>query len=114
MTEFTYFRGEWKETDTLPEHLDGEENRDWLLRCGFNPVPTQFGDEYGSNIEIYFKSRTSFLATVAISDYYYNVLLPDFPSLMMFIRDFAPAFLLAETCAIQEEMKSALETISEQ
>ncbi len=115
--KFTFNRGNWEDGNLLPEWEYPEEFGDYLKKAGFKSNETSFGLQAGSQIEIY-ESATdngSFYASVCLSgDTMYEVFLPDFPSVMMFVKDYAPAFstesvnfLQQETCLILKKMFQA-------
>lgn len=113
MKAFTYERGEWKENTSLPEMETGEEYYDWLKRCGFKTHSKSFGNEHDSSIDIHeSEDGNSYLACVApFGGFITDVLLPDFPSLMMFIRDFGGSFTLPEIQYKLGEIESLLEKL---
>jgi hypothetical protein len=110
MADFTYDKGEWKEGNSLPEQGDGEEFSDWLTRCGFKPYPKNFGNDSAS-IELYQSDNgeAPYLALVAPFGYLITaVFLPDFPSLMMFVRDFTTPFAISEMAEVQNSIETLL------
>jgi hypothetical protein len=50
--KFTFNRGTWEDSNPLPEWKDNEDFNDYLKRIGFNASKTEFGHEYGGQIEI--------------------------------------------------------------
>jgi hypothetical protein len=109
---FTYKRGHWEDGSELPDWQDDEEFEDYLQRIGYGTVKTLFGNEHGSQIEIYESSSgSSFYASVSPSGgSVYEVFLPDFPSYMMFVRDHAAAFSAESANSHQQETYQLLET----
>ena len=93
--KFAFNRGSWEDTNPLPDWQDDEEFKDYLTRIGFSTTANSFGHQYGKQIQIY-ESATdngSFYASVCPFDgVVYEVFLPDFPSMMMFLKDHAAAF----------------------
>ena len=93
MNYLTFNRGTWEDSYPFPEWMDDEYTDDYLDRIGFNRYTTTFGEESISQIEIYESSDgKSFYAAVSLSEdasISCNVYLPDFPSLMIFIKDYA-------------------------
>ena len=91
--EFTYNRGSWEEGNPLSEWKEDEDFEVYLDRVGFDIRETCFGDEDGK-IEIFESTDgKSFYASVCpTGNIIYEVYLPDFISLMMFIKEYAPAF----------------------
>jgi len=104
--KFTFNRGTWEDNNPLPEWKDDENFYDYIERIGFNVSTITFGDEGGSQIEIYESSDgDSFYANVTPSGHtFYNVYLPNFPSLMMFIKDYASAFSEQSSNSTMQEM----------
>jgi hypothetical protein len=108
---FIFNRGIWEDSNSLPEWQDNEDFSDYLMRIGYSTVKSIFGHEHGSQIEIYESSDgRSFYASVCPSgNSVYDVLLPDFPSLMMFIREYATAFSSESSNFSQQEILNLLE-----
>ena len=110
--KFTFSRGNWGDTNSLSEWNDGEEFEDYLGRIGFSTVAGSFGHRDGGQIELYESSSNngSFYASVCPSGgNVYEVYLPDFPSMMMFVRDYATAFSAESINCLQQEVLSILE-----
>lgn len=110
--KFTFNRGNWEDTSPLPDWQDEEEFNDYLTRIGFSTIAGSFGHQHGGQIEIY-ESAThsgSFYASVCPSGgTVYEVFLPDFPSMMMFVRDHAAAFSAESSNRLQQEILNILE-----
>ncbi|MCI5114895.1 MAG: hypothetical protein D3921_05785 [Candidatus Electrothrix sp. AW1] len=108
MNYLTFNRGTWEDSYPFPEWMDNEYSNDYLDRIGFNTSTTTFGEEFISQIEIHESSDgKSFYAAVSLSDdgsISCNVYLPDFPSLMIFIKDYASAFSEKSSNATMQEM----------
>ncbi len=115
MTRFTFNRGVWEDGNALPEWEDNEEFDAYLRRTGYAMAKASFGHEYGSQIEIYeSENNTSFYASVAPSGVNcFEVYLPDFPSLMMFIRDHAAGFASEAINLAQQKMLNLQEKLFE-
>lgn len=94
MDAYTYSRGAWADGNTLPAWRDDEDFETYRVRLGYTSGPQWFGPEFGARIAIYASKRDStYLADVCPDGCSgAQVLLPDLPSLMMFIRDHAAAF----------------------
>lgn len=94
MYRFTYTRGAWSDGMTLPEIGDDEQHLEYMERVGFNPMHHKLGVEHGSEIQLFESSRDgSYFAVVQpTGNTTYDVLISDFPSLMMFLKDFGAAF----------------------
>lgn len=110
MYKFTFNRGIWEDGNSLADWLDNEDFFDYLKRIGYATLKTSFGQEFGSRVEIYESSNGgAFYADVSPSgNTSFEVFLPDFPSLMMFIRDHGSAFSAASTNSSQQEILDLL------
>jgi hypothetical protein len=113
MTRFTFDRGLWGDGNSLPDWQDTEDFDVYLRRIGYSSSKAHFGHEHGSQIEIYESSDSkSFYASVCPSGgTCFEVFLPNFPSLMMFIRDHGPAFAAESSNISQQEILSLLEKL---
>lgn len=103
---YTYKRGEWFNDCHLLDWEDGEDFDDYLIRINFKTLPMEFGGEDLSHIQIYeSENRGEFLAHVCLrGDHIYEVYLPDFPSMMMFVRDHAAAFSAESVNSYQKDL----------
>lgn len=108
MSRFTFRRGQWEDGNELPEWQEDEEFDAYLKRIGYASAKLAIGSEYAPELEIYESSDgDSFYANVAPSGgTCYEVFLPDFPSLMIFIGDFAPAFSGIAMHGLQRELST--------
>lgn len=98
---YTFNRGTWEDSSPLIGH-DEDSYEDYLKRNGFSPSKTIFGVEYGSWIELYESGNETFLASVTpTGKSVFDVYLPDFPSLMMFLKDYGTAFSAHATSEYQ-------------
>jgi hypothetical protein len=111
--KFAFDRGNWENQNSLPEWNPSEEFEDFLTRIGYSSVATTFGHEHGGQIAIYeSKDGDSFYASVCpLGSTVYEVFLPDFPSLMMFLRDYSVAFSAESSNAAHNETLSVLEKL---
>jgi hypothetical protein len=113
MSGFTYTRGNWSDGMPLSEWQDNENGDDYRRRIGY-PTPTAtFGHQHAGQIEI-FESATdlSFYAHVTPNgSQVFEVFLPDFPSMMMFIRDHATAFAAESANTTQQQTFDLLEKL---
>jgi len=112
--KFTYNRGNWENSNSLPEWIDDEEFTDYLTRIGFSPVAGTFGFDLGGQIDVYESNsdKGNFYASVSpFGETIYEVFLPDFPSLMMFLRDHASVFSGEASNFAQQEILSILEKL---
>lgn len=102
---YTYTRGEWSSGSALPEWIGTEEFDDYLRRIKFKTTPMRFGGDELSQIQVYeSEEKPIFMAEVTLTGNIYNVYLPDFPSMMMFVRDHAAAFSVETANAYQQEI----------
>ncbi|MCL1861885.1 MAG: hypothetical protein FWG52_10230 [Proteobacteria bacterium] len=111
--KFTFNRGSWEDTNPLPDWQDGEDFDDFVTRIGFSTIANTFGyDEERGLIEIYESTtgKGSFYANATpFGSSVYEVFLPDFPSMMMFIKDFAAVFFAKSSSYLQYDILSILE-----
>lgn len=108
---FTFNRGSWEDGSPLPEWEENEDYVGYRKRIGYSDGKTSFGDPHGGNLEIFESSSgDSFYASICPSGgACYAVYLPDFPSFMMFIRDYAAAFASEATNVTQQQIWELLE-----
>jgi hypothetical protein len=113
MSKFTFNRGTWEDGNPLPEWRDDEEFEEYLSRAGYGAYKTTYGDVESSQIEIYSASENStFYANVSpAGDLCYEVYLPDFPSLMMFLKDYSGIFSNASANSSLQQMLSLQEKL---
>jgi hypothetical protein len=111
--KFAFDRGNWENHNSLPEWNDGEAFEDFLTRIGYSTAATTFGHEHGGQIAIYeSKAGDSFYASVCpLGSTVYEVFLPDFPSLMMFLRDYSVAFSAESSNVAADATLSLLEKL---
>jgi hypothetical protein len=98
MKAWKYSRGEWTEIESPLVWLDGEEMGTALERAGYyRSASASYGyTDIGYGIEVYTKEERGppYLLTVAVDgETYEEVWIEDFPSLLEFLRDFAPQFV---------------------
>ena len=100
MKAWKYRRGEWTE---IEDPVVGGENEDWkvtLKRAGYRGFPQmEFGDPDIQGLVVYRKVdyTAPYLINVTDGDVVETVYIDDFPSLLQFLRDFAPFCSLANT-----------------
>lgn len=111
MSGFTYKRGSWEDGMPLPQWEENENGDQYLERIGYTERTAVFGHEDAGNIEIYgSRSTTSFYAHVCpMGGQVFEVFLPDFPSMMMFVRDHATAFAAEASNTTQQQTLDLLE-----
>ncbi|UTW13374.1 hypothetical protein [Marinobacterium rhizophilum] len=105
MDKFTFNRGTWEDGNSLSDWQDDEEFGQYLERNGFSPFKKTYGDENSTSINIYTSKHTcSFYADVCLDGgSIYEVLLPDFPSMMMFIKDYGSVVTAVTACEYQQD-----------
>lgn len=108
MSKFTFNRGTWEDGNPLPEWKDEEEFDAYLNRAGYRTYKTTYGDTESSQIEVYAASENNtFYANVSpAGDLCYEVYLPDFPSLMIFLKDYSGIFSTASANDSLQQMLS--------
>ena len=113
MSRYTYSKGQWTDGNDLPQWADNEDFSAYLDRIGHSSSKLSVGSEHGSCIEIYeSSSSSSFYASVApLGSTCYEVFLPDFPSLMLFLKDFGPIFSALNIESDQSEIIKILEKL---
>jgi hypothetical protein len=111
MYSFTFTQGKWEEGNKLPKWNDGEEFVEYLKRIGYQQVKTIYGSEDGGGIEVYESMEgNSFYANVEPTNgAIYEVYIPDFPSLMMFLKDYAAVFCMRNISETQQYIESVVE-----
>jgi hypothetical protein len=94
---YTYNRGEWIETNSVFPKFE-DDFGDWLESIGYeSDVTTTSGSECSSNYVIHASKAkpTTYYAELSLNGHDCDdILIADFPSLMMFIRDYSSAFSL--------------------
>jgi hypothetical protein len=106
--KYSFNRGTWIDNAPLPDQQDNEEFEDYLRRLGFSVAAASFGNEYGSQVEIYesIKGDSYYVTVSPTGDACREIYLPDFPSFMMFVRDYVSAFSAESSNAhLQETLK---------
>ena len=113
MKKFTFNRGTWIDGNNFPEWNENEEHHEYLERIGYNFNKANFGSENeGNGIEIYGSSEEdSFYINVCPLDSCFEVFISDFPSLMMFLKEYAGVFTLSSINTTQLEIQSMLEKL---
>jgi hypothetical protein len=98
----------------LPEWQEYEDTGGYQKRIGYSTTPAaSFGHEHAGHIEIFeHSSDQSFYAHVCPNGgQVFEVFLPDFPSMMMFIRDHATAFATESSNTTQQQTFDLLEKL---
>lgn len=113
MSRYTYTRGTWSDGTQLPEWTDNEEFREYLDRIGYRTLALTIGAEHGSSIEIYeARNGGSFYANVTpCGSNCYEVFLPDFPSLMHFMKEFGAVFSAIGIESDQRDLLNGFEKV---
>jgi hypothetical protein len=114
MSGFTYNRGNWSDGMPLAEWDEDEDGGEYQKRIGYCTTPAAtFGHEHAGQIEIFeHSSDKSFYAHVCPNGaQVFEVFLPDFPSMMMFIKDYAAAFATESSNTTQQQTFDLLEKL---
>lgn len=101
-----YYRGEWTE---IEDPLAWKESEEWetvLSRAGYYDFPSlAFGNAYpGAQLYVKKGDAIPYLITFNLSDSVEHVYIDDIPSLMQWLRDYAPLFSLPQIADRQEEL----------
>lgn len=110
MRKFTYNRGAWEEGHSLPKKMENENKNDYLARMGYLTNSVSYGAKYGGRLEIFEKRENDvFFAFISpTGQTSFEVLIPDFPSYMLFIKDYGGSIAAAGTDATQKEIMETL------
>jgi hypothetical protein len=94
MSSYTYSKGQWTDGNDFPQRSENEGFVEYLCRIGYGKNKLNVGPDDDPFIEIYETSDgSSFYAIVnPLGTDCYEVSIPDFPSLMVFMKEFGPAF----------------------
>jgi hypothetical protein len=112
--DYTYNRGEWTDGNSLPEWIDNEDFYDYLERTGYKEAFKFSQNSIGDEMATIFKNEdaTAWFAAICLDcDRLLFVFLPDFPSLMMFTKDYAPAINLIANSFEQNDIRKMLEKL---
>lgn len=94
--DYTYRLGILEEGADLPEWQNDEEFDSWLTRCGFYNFGDLIGDGESTHMEIYsscHERQERWLIEISPNSSRSSlILIPDFPSYLMFMKDYAPIF----------------------
>ena len=109
--KFTFNRGQWIDGNNLLQWQEAEDFDAYLQRNGYSSVATKFGSDSVEQIEIYEseKNHSFYAAVTPTGNTVFEVYLPDFPSLMMFIKDYATPFSVASSSDYLNEILSLQE-----
>lgn len=112
MGNYTYNNGVWETGAAIQDWKEGEEFEDFLKKNKYSQKVTKsYGCEGLENLEIYsgIGDEKSFLASVCpLGDEIYIVKLPDFPSLMMFLKDYSSFFEIED---LKEKLAEILKKV---
>lgn len=113
MNRFTFNRGTWENDNPLPAWGDDEDSTEYLKRLGYSSRAAFYGDEHGGQLDIHESSKNnSFFAQVCPNGgSVYEVYLPDLPSMMIFIRDYAATFSAESANVSQQQILELLEKL---
>jgi hypothetical protein len=104
-------RGEWKNGSPLPDYLDDECFDAWRVRTGFNKSFSLSDNSYYDEMAIIYDNEVTgtYLAEICLDGCNINmVYLPDYPSMMMFIKDYSPAILAIEASSKINDINNIL------
>lgn len=112
MKAWKYHHGEWSEIEDPMVWNEGEDSKTAFKRAGYYTFPfCRFGVEEGQpSIELYAKEDYGppWLVNLNITDAIEYIYIYDLPSLMQFLRDYAPMCSLSQMADIQEEQVSKI------
>lgn len=113
MSGYTYNRGNWSDGIPLSEWHEDEDSGEYQKRIGYSTPTATFGHQDAGQIEIFESlSDLSYYAHVTPNgSRVFEVFLPDFPSMMMFIRDYATAFATESSNTTQQQTLDLLEKL---
>ena len=102
-----YHLGEWSQIDNPMVWYEGEDFDIAMKRAGYYSFPQQ---EYGGDLRLYVKKddELPYLITFNLSDTIESVYVYDLPSVMQWLRDYSPIFLLSEMAFLQDETQTLL------
>ena len=103
-----YHLGEWSQIDNPMVWYEGEDFDIAMKRAGYYSFPQQ---EYGGNLRLYVKKddELPYLITFNLSDTIESVYVYDLPSVMQWLRDYSPIFLLSEMAFLYEHIQQMRE-----
>lgn len=112
MNAWNFSKGNWIEIPYPFEWKEGQEFREALEQGRFYNFPSEtFGHEYGSKAEVYHKPDAEFPVIIEVtlfSEWSHTVIIDDFPSLMMFIRDYGQSFSIISLDSRSDEQLTAV------
>ncbi|CAN7327524.1 hypothetical protein LJR143_001639 [Pseudoxanthomonas sp. LjRoot143] len=113
MSRHTYSMGTWTKGSTAPDWDENEDFSAYIARIGYSQIMHRFGHEHGASIEIHNSTDGErFYASVSHDgSSVYEVFIPDFPSLMLFLKDFGSAFAVFGIESHQEETRAMLDKL---
>lgn len=108
--QFTFNRGNWHTGHNVMGPLDGENDIAGLTRAGYSSNGSLYGGEHGPRLEMFENSADgSFFAFVSPTGRTtVEVLLPDFESFMLFMKDYGGSFAAAGSEATQKVVMETL------
>ena len=114
MSDYTYNRGEWLDGTELPQWIDNESLDDYLKRTGYSECFKFRENCMAEDMAVIYKKNDAmaWFADICMDcDISFFVFLPDFPSMMMFTKDYAPAINLIANSYEQNDIKKMLEKL---
>ena len=114
MKAWKYSRGNWIETEFPFEWNDGENLPDALKRADYGTEDLRVGSDFWNCIRAYTKKgKTIYPVLLDVNPLGdaggEMVVVDDFPSLMMFLRDYAPLFSLSSIEYRIEEIEQTID-----
>jgi len=110
MNKFTFNRGIWEKGQELPEQMENEEHFDYLERVGYSTNSVSYGTEGRERLEIFENqaNHTFFALISPTGQKSFKVYIPDFPSYMLFIKDYGSSFAANGADSTQKEIMETL------
>lgn len=114
---YTYQKGQWIENTTFPELKEDENFDEYLKRVGFPIQTINFGCGDDEDFGFYVYERVEdnkddfFIMIYPLASKAYLVFIPDFISLMMFLREYTQVFTLQNLLEKLEEMHKTITKI---
>ena len=113
MSRYTYSMGAWTQGNAAPDWEDNEDFHDYIARIGYSVVKCRLGNEHAACIDIHTSedAKTFYASVSPDGNNVYEVFISDFPSLMLFLKDFGSTFSLLGIEIYQEEMREMVEKL---
>ena len=114
MAGYTFANGIWTDGMSIPTWTEDEAVEQYLERTGFGALNSVIGTELGASIELHeHKSDGSYFAFVSpVGNNIQEVYIPNFPSLMLFVRDYATGFSAMALNSSQNQLLEIAEKLN--